>query len=239
MSKSNEGQSANAEKLQALYPFLHNKKQDPTALNQALVESVNQKMADHHSVIDSFFAKNAQSVVDAANAIANMYRQKGQLFSMGNGGSSSDASHIAVEFLHPITAGRPALSAYDLTMDKTLITAVANDVGFDHVFLRQLIAMLKPHDLVIGVSTSGNSRNLAKAFEYAKKMGATTMGLTGGNGGEMATMGLDHCLIVETDSIHRTQECHVAIYHVLWDLVHTLLADDRGNLHQKNTTVQG
>jgi D-sedoheptulose 7-phosphate isomerase len=137
-----------------------------------------------------------------------------------------------VEFLHPITAGRPALSAHDLTMDKTLMTAVGNDVGFGHIFQRQLIAMLKPRDLVIGVSTSGNSDNLIKGFEYAKSIGAATIGLAGGNGGEMSTMGLDHCLIVDTDSIHRVQECHVAIYHVLWDLVHTLLADDRGQLHQ-------
>ena len=225
-NKDNESQ------LQALYPFLHDKKQDPESMNNALLASVGQKIAQHQSVIDSFFAKNAQVLVDAAGAIAKTYQQDGQLFSMGNGGSSSDASHIAVEFLHPVTAGRPALSATDLTIDKTFMTAVGNDVGFDHIFLRQLIALLKPQDIVIGVSTSGNSGNLCKAFEYAKSRGAATIGLTGGNGGEMAAMGLDHCLVVDSDSIHRIQECHVAIYHVLWDLVHTLLADDRGQLHQ-------
>ena len=85
---------------------------------------------------------------------------------------------------------------------------------------------------MIGISTSGNSDNLLRAFAAAKKNGAITIGLAGGTGGEMAKAGLDHCLIVNSDSIHRTQECHVAIYHVLWDLVHTLLADERGNLHQ-------
>lgn len=232
-SHSDSGQQTqNEKKLQALYPFLHNQKQDPEAMNEALVVSVASKMAQHHSVIDAFFAEHAQDVVDMAKTVADVYRNGGQLYTMGNGGSSSDASHIAVEFLHPVTAGRPALAAHDLTMDKTLMTAVGNDVGFAHVFLRQVIAMLRPSDMLIGVSTSGNSENLIKAFEFANKIGAKTIGLAGGNGGEMATSGLDHCLVVNTDSIHRTQECHVAIYHVLWDLVHTLLADERGDLNQ-------
>ena len=122
------------------------------------------------------------------------------------------ASHIAVEFLHPVTTGRPALPAYDLSMDKTFITALGNDVGFDSIFSRQLISLVQPGDVVIGVSTSGNSKNLIQAFRQAEKMQAVTIALTGGSGGEMTGMGLDHCLIVESDSIHRTQECHVAIY---------------------------
>jgi D-sedoheptulose 7-phosphate isomerase len=149
---------------------------------------------------------------------------------MGNGGSSCDAAHVAVEFLHPITAGRPALTAVDLTSDRTMITAVGNDVGFDHVFVRQIIAQGRRGDGLIGVSTSGNSANLVRAFLKAKEMGLKTIGLSGNTGGEMSKISLDHCLIVETDSIHRIQECHVAIYHILWDLVHTLLADDRGHL---------
>ena len=233
MSKSDTGKTSKQKNLQDLYPFLHKKKQDAGSVNTALLESVKKKIAQHLSVIDAFFANHDQAVVDTANAIAQMYRNNGQLYTMGNGGSSSDASHIAVEFLHPVTTGRPALAAYDLTMDKTMITAVANDVGFSHVFLRQVIALLQPKDILIGVSTSGNSENLVKAFLYAKKIGAVTIGLAGGNGGEMAKMGLNHCLVVDSDSIHRTQECHVAIYHVIWDLVHTFLADERGNLHQQ------
>jgi D-sedoheptulose 7-phosphate isomerase len=233
MSNSDTGITSKQKNLQDLYPFLHDKKQDAKSVNTALLESVKRKITQHMSVVDAFFSKHDQAVVDTANAIAKMYRNNGQLYSMGNGGSSSDASHIAVEFLHPVTTGRPALAAHDLTMDKTMITAVANDVGFSHVFLRQVIALLQPKDILIGVSTSGNSENLVKAFLYAKKIGAVTIGLAGGNGGEMAKMGLDHCLVVDSDSIHRTQECHVAIYHVLWDLVHTFLADERGNLHQK------
>jgi D-sedoheptulose 7-phosphate isomerase len=218
------------EHLEGLYPFLHGKKQDADAMNAALVESVRQKHADHQDALSRFFAANGQKVVDAAKMIADVYRANGRLFSMGNGGSSCDASHIAVEFLHPVTAGRPALAAIDLTCDRTMMTAVANDVGFDHVYVRQIIAQGRAGDGLIGLSTSGNSANLVRAFLKAKEMGMRTIGLAGMSGGEMAKLGLDHCLVVETDSIHRIQECHVTVYHILWDLVHTLLADDRGNL---------
>jgi D-sedoheptulose 7-phosphate isomerase len=216
--------------LQGLYPFLHGKKQDPASMNSALLESVSQKAAHHHEVIETFFAKNGQKVVDAAGAIADVYRRNGRLFTMGNGGSSCDAAHVAVEFLHPVTAGRVALTAIDLSADRTMMTAVANDVGYQHVFVRQVIAQARTGDGLVGLSTSGNSDNLVKAFLKAKDMGVTTVGLAGMSGGEMLKLGLDHCLVVETDSIHRVQECHVIIYHILWDLVHTLLADNRGSL---------
>lgn len=224
--------------LQSLYPFLNNKKKDSGNLNNALLQSVSQKMALHQSVIDDFFAKNSQGIINCAKSIANTYLQQGSLFTMGNGGSSSDASHIAVEFLHPVTTGRPALAAYDLSCDKTLMSAIANDIGYQHVYARQVANLVKARDCLIGVSTSGNSDNLIRAFEQAKKMSVTTIALTGGNGGQLAKAGLDHCLIVESDSIHRTQECHVIIYHMLWDLVHTLLADERGNLTNTSTTEQ-
>jgi D-sedoheptulose 7-phosphate isomerase len=92
--------------------------------------------------------------------------------------------------------------------------------------------LARPHDGLIGFSTSGNSANLLSAFATAKRLGLTTFGLAGHDGGAMArSADIDHCLIVESDSVHRVQETHVAIYHILWDLVHTLLADSRGGLH--------
>ncbi|WP_417451425.1 D-sedoheptulose-7-phosphate isomerase [Kordiimonas sp.] len=220
----------NREALQSLYPFLHNKKSDIGRMKTALLDSINRKVDQHRIVIDTFYTQNGEAMVGCAQAIAATYRADGRLFAMGNGGSSSDASHIAVEFLHPVTTGRPALAAYDLTADKTLITALSNDVGFDHVFARQVANLARPGDCLIGISTSGNSTNIVSAFEVARKQNVTTIGLAGGDGGTMAAMGLDHCLVAPSDSIHRIQECHVTIYHVLWDLVHTLLADDRGNL---------
>lgn len=217
--------------LKELYPFLHGDKKDPAQENVALLESVKQKSEHSLSVKKTFFENNAQAVIDTAKAIANVYLDNGRMFSMGNGGSSCDASHFAVEFQHPVTAGRVALPAINLVMDTAMISAIANDIGIKHVFVRQLEAQGQKNDGLFGFSTSGNSENLLAAFEKAKQMGMTTMAMVGGNGGEMKSSGLvDHCLVVDTESIHRVQEVHVTTYHILWDLVHTLLADQRGKL---------
>ena len=215
--------------LETLYPFLHGRRQDDGAVQSGLMESVRQKAEHSVETKSRFFKDNAEAVVAVARAIAEVYRRDGRLFTMGNGGSSCDAAHLAVEFQHPVTAGRPALPAENLTADVAVMTAIGNDVGFEHIYLRQIEAHGRPGDGLIGISTSGNSANLMAAFDKASEMGLTTIGLAGMEGGEMArSPSLDHCLVVPTDSIHRIQECHVAIYHILWDLVHTLLADDRG-----------
>jgi D-sedoheptulose 7-phosphate isomerase len=220
--------------LADLYPFLVGKRQDAAQLHAALLESVQQKAAESVAVKQRFFAENATQIVAAAEALATVYRNGGRLYTMGNGGSSCDAAHIAVEFQHPITAGRPALPARNLGDDVAMLTAVGNDVGFKHVFVRQVIAQLRKGDGLIGVSTSGNSENLLAAFSAGKAVGAITFGLAGGDGGRMrGCADLDHCLVVPSDSIHRVQESHVALYHILWDLTHTLLADDRGSATAK------
>jgi D-sedoheptulose 7-phosphate isomerase len=228
------------ESLQALYPFLHGARQDADRLDAALLESVRCKAQDSVAAKTRFFEESAPEVVRVAHAMADAYRRGGRLFAMGNGGSSCDAAHIAVEFLHPVTTGRPALTAINLVADMAMLTAVGNDVGFNHIFVRQLVAQARRGDALIGVSTSGNSENLLAAFAKAKEMGLLTIGLSGHDGGRMATSAaLDHCLVVRSDSIHRVQETHVAIYHILWDLVHTLLADDRGGLGASATAASG
>jgi D-sedoheptulose 7-phosphate isomerase len=220
--------------LQALYPFLHGKQQDAGQLDTALLHSVAEKARDSRQTNEAFFGAQADILVAAAKSVAGVYRNKGRLFTMGNGGSSCDASHVAVEFVHPVTAGRPALSATNLVADIAMISAVGNDVGFDHVFVRQVVAQAREGDGLIGISTSGNSANLISAFAKAKEMGLVTIGLAGGDGGKMKASGvIDHCLVVPSSSIHRIQECHVIAYHILWDLVHTLLADDRGSAAHK------
>jgi D-sedoheptulose 7-phosphate isomerase len=224
--------------LEALYPFLHGKQHDPAALDAALLHSVEEKARDSRETNARFFAAQADTLVAAAKALADVYRRGGRLFAMGNGGSSCDASHVAVEFVHPITAGRPALAAVNLVADLAMISAVGNDVGFEHIFVRQLIAQAKAGDALIGISTSGNSSNLIAAFAKAKDMGLITIGLAGGDGGRMKSAGVcDHCLVVPTTSIHRVQECHVAAYHILWDLVHTILAGDRGSAATKDAAA--
>ncbi len=217
--------------LETLYPFLHGRRGSAADQDDAALRSIRAKCADSVDVKRRFFEDKAADLLRAARAIAAVYAGDGRMFSMGNGGSSCDASHFAVEFQHPVTAGRPALPAMNLVMDMAMMTAVGNDVGVDQVFARQLEAHARPADGLIGFSTSGNSANLLAAYRKAKAMGLVTFGLCGGTGGDMLGSGLvDHCLVVPSPSIHRVQETHVAAYHILWDVVHTLLADDRGPL---------
>ena len=221
---------APADMIGELYPFLREPSEVPEALDPVLTESIVQKAAESIAVKEQFFAENAAAMVTVARAVAKVYRGGGRLFVMGNGGSSCDAAHIAVEFTHPVTTGRPALPAVNLTADVAMLTAVGNDVGFRDVFVRQIIAQARAGDAIVGVSTSGNSENVLAGFATAKRIGLTTIALIGSRGGTMAqSPAVDHCLIVASDSIHRIQECHVAIYHILWDLVHTLLAGSRGS----------
>ncbi len=215
--------------LKSLYPFLHGERKAGAAEQSALLHSVADKARHSLEVKQRFFEQQAEALIDAARALARCYRDGGKLLSMGNGGSSCDASHVAVEFQHPVTAGRPSLPAFNLGNDLAFVSAVSNDIGVRHVFARQIEAHGRAGDCLIGFSTSGNSENLMAGFAKARELGLTSIGFAGGNGGEMKQSGLlDHCLVVDTDSIHRVQETHVACYHILWDLVHTLLADDRG-----------
>ena len=216
--------------IDSLYPFLSGQRQDPARLDAALLRAIDVKARESRDTAERFFAAQGPALIAAARALALVYSKGGRLFCMGNGGSSCDASHITVEFLHPVTAGRPALAAINLTADTATMSALGNDLGFEHVFARQIEAQGRAGDGLIGISTSGNSANLLAAFSTAKAMRLTTIGLTGGDGGRMQTCGaVDHCLVVPTSSIHRIQESHVIAYHVLWDLVHTLLADQRGS----------
>ena len=215
--------------LSNLYPFLSGQRHDPAHVDAALLRSIEAKARESREMNARFFAEQSAQLIVAARAIAGVYRGGGRLFTMGNGGSSCDAAHVAVEFLHPVTAGRPALAAINLVADAATLSALGNDLGFEHVFLRQIIAQGRAGDGLIGISTSGNSANLLAAFAKAKELGMVTVGLSGGDGGRMQSSGaVEHCLVVPTPSIHRVQECHVIAYHILWDLVHTLLADQRG-----------
>jgi D-sedoheptulose 7-phosphate isomerase len=220
--------------LAGLYPFLHGKAKDAGREREALLESVRAKAADSAAVKRRFFEDSGEAILDAAACIAGVYKNRGRLLVMGNGGSSCDAEHIAVEFLHPVTAGRPSLPAINLASSMAMVTAVANDVGVVRIFARQIDALGRAGDGVVGISTSGESANLLAGFERARAMGLVTVGLAGGDGGAMARSGaVDVCLVVECPSIHRVQECHVALYHILWDLVHTLLADERSGLKER------
>jgi D-sedoheptulose 7-phosphate isomerase len=214
--------------LAGLYPHLADASPAADVLDRALLDALRQKCRDSVAVKQRFFDEEGVQLLRAAHLLAHSFRAGGRLYTLGNGGSSCDAAHVAVEFQHPVTAGRPALPAQNLAQDMAMITAVGNDVGVAEVFARQMPGLLRAGDVVMALSTSGNSANLLRGLEVAHEMGATTIGLVGGDGGRIAcSAAVDLCLVVRSDSIHRVQETHVAAYHTLWDLVHSLLADAR------------
>lgn len=211
----------------AFYPFLHDEEADDGKLMESLGFSLLEKARESVEIKTKFFADNKDAILRASLQMAKAFHRGRKLLVCGNGGSATDAQHIAVEFMHPITVGRKALPAICLANDMAMVTAVANDVGFDDVFTRQIIALGKEGDVLLGVSTSGNSKNLIHAFATARRLKVTTIGFAGSDGGEMAELAvgglLDYCLAVPTASIHRIQETHVALYHIMWDMVHTFL----------------
>nr|WP_246395196.1 SIS domain-containing protein [Microbulbifer rhizosphaerae] len=217
--------------MQQLYPFLHGGERSADSIDAALLVSVREKAGESARVKTQFFDRCGEGVVAVARVLADRFRRGGRLLCMGNGGSSCDAAHLTVEFLHPVTAGRPALPAVDLGASNATLTALANDVGVEQIYLRQVSALGRAEDALVGFSTSGSSANLLAAFQRGREMGLATIALVGGDGGAMAqSPNIDRCLVVPSDSVHRIQETHLAIYHILWDLVHTLLADSRGDL---------
>lgn len=211
----------------AFYPFLHDDTSKSKDLMEQLRFSLMEKARESAEVKTAFFDANKDAILAASLALAQAFQKGRKLLVCGNGGSATDAQHIAVEFMHPITVGRKALPAICLTNDIAMVTAVANDVGFSDVFVRQIIALGNEGDVLLGISTSGNSENLVHAFETARRMKLATIGFAGDDGGKMVEMSgrglLDFCLTVPTSSIHRIQETHVALYHIMWDMVHTFL----------------
>ncbi|MGA9994946.1 MAG: SIS domain-containing protein [Pyrinomonadaceae bacterium] len=211
----------------SFYPFLHEDKKEPQELMEELRFSLLEKARESVEVKSKFFEDNKDTILAASLQMAKAFHRGRKLLVCGNGGSSTDAQHIAVEFMHPVIVGRKALPAICLTNDMAMVTAVANDVSFDDIFTRQIIALGQEGDVALGISTSGNSENLLHAFQTARRMKMTTIGFAGNDGGRMAEMcaqgSLDFCLNVPASSIHRIQETHVTLYHIMWDMVHTFL----------------
>jgi D-sedoheptulose 7-phosphate isomerase len=212
---------------ESFYPFLNESKATPPELSENLRFSLMEKVRESVEVKQRFFDEQKDGILAASLALARAFHHGNKLLVCGNGGSATDAQHVAVEFIHPITVGRRALPAICLNNDMAMVTAVANDVSFVDVFVRQIIALGNPGDMLIALSTSGNSENLLHAFKTARKSGLMTVGFAGDEGGKMQAMKdeglIDFCFTVPTSSIHRIQESHVTLYHILWDMVHEFL----------------
>ena len=157
-------------------------------------------------------------IEDVARRCVALYKTDKKTILAGNGGSAADAQHIAAELVGRYGFDRPSIPSLALTTDTSNLTAIGNDYGYDQVFSRQLEGMGQEGDIFIGISTSGNSVNIIKAFESAKKKGITTVAFTGRDGGEMAKMA-DVALIVPSHATPRIQESHILIGHILCDII--------------------
>jgi D-sedoheptulose 7-phosphate isomerase len=187
--------------------------------------SVLRKARESAATKERFFADNGDRIVSCCTAMAKAFDAGGRLYVMGNGGSSCDAAHVSVEFMHPIIEKRPALPAIALTTDTALLTAVGNDQDFALAFVQQLRMLGRAGDMALGISTSGKSANINRALGTAREMGMLTVGFSGRDGGRMPEM-CDHCFTVPSFSIHRIQETHETLLHVLWDLIHVIRGEE-------------
>jgi D-sedoheptulose 7-phosphate isomerase len=166
-------------------------------------------------------ADHAEDVARTCHAMAERFHRGGKLIVFGNGGPSTDAQHVAVEFVHPVIVGKRALPAISLTTDVATMTGVAAQVGFDEVFAHQLRYLAEPADIALGLSVDGNCRNVLRGLQAARELGALTIALLGGDGGAIgADDSVDHVLTAGSDDPRVVKEVHVTTYHVLWELVH-------------------
>jgi D-sedoheptulose 7-phosphate isomerase len=202
------GESAGAEKTNNLADM-------KDKILKAFEESINvkEKFAEE---------KNLDKIIEVAKAIANAFNDGKKLILFGNGGSSTDASHIAAEFTNRFKKDRPGLPAIALNTDMAVITSIANDYDFSEVFAKQLKALANEGDVVIAISTSGNSPNILKAMDVAKKKKLTTVAFTGLKGEKLASKAT-YTFIVPSDNTPRIQETHITLGHIICQMVEEIL----------------
>jgi D-sedoheptulose 7-phosphate isomerase len=205
-----------------LYPFIEGDEDDAGSLLADLARSAEAKAADSARLRDATLAGGGELEAVAA-AMADRFAVGGTLYAFGNGGSATDAEIAAALFTRP-PRGRP-LPARSLAAEAATLTALGNDVGFELVFARQLEAAGRRGDIALAISTSGNSANLLRAVADARRRGMLTVGLAGYDGGALAADGgVDHCLVVRAESVHRIQEVQAALLFELWSAVQRALS---------------
>jgi D-sedoheptulose 7-phosphate isomerase len=162
--------------------------------------------------------QNVAAVVAAARLIENCLKSGGKVMFCGNGGSAADAQHLAAELMGRFLADRAPMASIALTVDSSALTAIGNDYGFEEVFARQVRGLGRPGDVLVGISTSGNSINVLAAFEVARDLGIHRIALTGGGGGKLATLA-NVVIPAPSLSTPRIQELHIAIGHTICELI--------------------
>jgi D-sedoheptulose 7-phosphate isomerase len=214
--------------MRELYPFLYDGAADLEKVLEEVRHSTAEKAEEIVVLRRTVLAADGPRLEECVARMAEAFRAGGRLFTFGNGGSSTDAQDVASLFLNPGGTARP-LPALALTTDVAVVTALSNDIGFEVVFARQLGAFGRPGDIALGLSTSGNSANLIRAFEEATRRGMLTIGLAGHTGGRLAELdGLDHLFTVPSSSVHRVQEAQTTVYHALWELTQHALRPSEG-----------
>lgn len=188
-------------------------------------DSIARKARESAELSARFFADCAGDLEACCRALAERFAAGGRLWVVGNGGSACDAMHVAVEFQHPIVEKRRALPAAALCADVAALTAIGNDTDFSQVFVEQLALVARPGDALLGLSTSGSSANVNRALRRARDLGLFTIGFSGRDGGAMRDL-CDRAFVVPTWSVHRVQEVHTVLLHLLWDHVHVALGED-------------
>jgi D-sedoheptulose 7-phosphate isomerase len=204
--------------VESLYPFLYSGKTDVSGVLEQVrastVAKANEILELRRAVRDA----DGGRLLACAREMAGRFAAGGRLLAFGNGGSATDAQQIVTTFLHPGGTARP-LPALGLASDPAVLTALSNDVGVDVVFARQLAAFGGKADIAVGLSTSGNSENLLRAFDEASRRGMLTIGIAGYAGGKMAELdSIDYLFVAPSASVHRIQEAQTTMYHALWEL---------------------
>ncbi len=197
----------------------------PSAAAGDLRRAILRKCRESMATKEQFFTEQADRIAQCCAALARAFDQGARLFVMGNGGSSCDAAHVAVEFMHPIIEKRSPLPAIALTTDTAILTAVGNDQDFSVAFVEQLRMLGRRGDIALGISTSGKSSNVNRALQAAREIGMITVGFSGRDGGRMPEY-CDWCFTVPSFSIHRIQESHETLLHILWDLIHVIRGEE-------------
>ncbi len=183
------------------------------------MEKIIQKRFKESAEVKSRFLKeNLSKLLEVIKLISHTFEAGNKVFLFGNGGSAADAQHIAAEFVNRYIMDRPPLPAIALTTDTSVLTSISNDMAFNEIFSRQLKALGKEGDVAVGLSTSGNSSNVIKAFEVAQEMGMRTVALTGNDGGALSKIA-DLTLVVSSSSTPRIQETHILVGHLLCEMV--------------------
>ncbi|ORV10340.1 D-sedoheptulose-7-phosphate isomerase [Mycobacterium celatum] len=205
-----------------LYPFIDAQEDDATSLLADLTASAQAKAAESLALRRSTVDSNAELLAIAAGEMARRFAAGGRLFTFGNGGSCTDSTTLAKLFARP-PLGKP-LPSWSLTADQAILTALGNDVGYELVFARQLIARAKAGDIAIAMSTSGSSPNLMAGLKEAHNRGMYTIGFAGYDGGAFAkSPDVDACFVVRSQSVHRIQEAQALLGYELWLAVHERL----------------